>query len=139
MGRKQSIAHLLPELIRTLFSKRITLTYPFEPLQLPSCYRGKIVIDETQCKGCGLCVRDCPAFALELERESGDAFRMIHHYDRCAYCGQCAETCRSGAISLVNEFVRACAERETLTETLVERGKGEDDREADTECPSETE
>ena len=27
-----------------------------------------MVIDESKCVGCGLCVRDCPGFGLVLER-----------------------------------------------------------------------
>ena len=121
MPRPRSLVYLLPELWRTLFTRRATVRYPFAPLELPPCFRGKVTIEPTLCTGCGLCVRDCPAFALELERENREKFRLIHYRDRCAYCGQCEASCRFGAIVLVNEFVKATPRRDTLTQVLVER------------------
>ncbi len=118
----KSLAHLLPELARTLFGKRVTVHFPFAPLELPAYFRGKVVVRPELCVGCGLCARDCPALALELKRESREQFRLIHHHDRCAYCGQCEDSCRHGAITLVNEFVPATARRDTLTRVEVERG-----------------
>jgi len=121
MPRLHSLVYLLPELWRTLFTRRATVRYPFAPLELPLYFRGKVTIEPALCTGCGLCVRDCPAFALELERESREDFRLIHYRDRCAYCGQCEASCRFGAIVLVNEFVKATPRRDTLTQVLVER------------------
>ena len=118
----RSLAHLLTELGRTLFAERITVQFPFAPLELPPDFRGRVTIaDETLCQGCGLCSRDCPAFALELERHDRKQFRLIHHRDRCAYCGQCADSCPSQAIVLTNEFVSPTHDRDTLTQVLVER------------------
>jgi formate hydrogenlyase subunit 6/NADH:ubiquinone oxidoreductase subunit I len=115
------VIHLLPELVRTLLARRVTVHFPFAPLELPAYFRGRVVIRAELCQGCGLCVRDCPAFALELEREGRDQFRLIHHRDRCAYCGQCADSCRQGAIALINEFAPSTSCRDTLAEVLVER------------------
>jgi hydrogenase-4 component H len=121
MPRLRSLIYLLPELWRTLFTQRTTVRYPFAPLELPPCFRGKVTIEPTLCTGCGLCVRDCPAFALELERENREKFRLIHYRDRCAYCGQCETSCRLGAITLVNKVVGATSRRDALTQVLVER------------------
>ena len=118
----KSLAHLLPELARTLFGGRVTVRFPFAPLELPACFRGKVVIQPELCAGCGLCARDCPAFALELVRESREQFRLIHYYDRCAYCGQCEDSCHQSAIVLVNEFVQATSRRDVLAQVAVERG-----------------
>lgn len=127
--RLHSLIYLLPELWRTLLTRPITVRFPFAPLELPPRFRGKVVVEPALCKGCGLCVRDCPAFALELERESDalspsqgrEKFRLIHHHDRCAYCGQCEASCQFGAIVLVNEFVQATSQRDALTQVMVER------------------
>ena len=140
MTRLHSLVYLLPQLWRTLFTRPITVRYPFGPLELPPYFRGRVVIDIDLCRGCGLCVRDCPAFALELERESDtlsplvlshalskvegkaegskghDKFRLIHYRDRCAYCGQCQDVCRYQAIWLTSEYVPAAADRDTLRE-----------------------
>jgi formate hydrogenlyase subunit 6/NADH:ubiquinone oxidoreductase subunit I len=118
----RSLAHLLSELGRTLRAERITVQFPFAPAELPAVFRGRVtIVDETLCKGCGLCARDCPALALELERYDREHFRLIHYRDRCAYCGQCADCCPSHVIVLSNELVSPTQERGTLTQILVER------------------
>jgi len=121
MSRFHSLIYMLPELWRTLFTKPITVRFPFGPLELPSYFRGKVVIDQVLCRGCGLCVRDCPAYALELEREGREKFRLIHYHDRCAYCGQCEVSCKFGAITLANEFVPAAPQRGALSQVMVDR------------------
>ena len=121
MSRRGSLAHMLPELVRTLLARRVTVSFPFEPLEQPVYFRGKVIVQSELCQGCGLCVRDCPAFALELEREEGGRFRLVHYRDRCAYCGQCADSCPQGAIALVSEFVPPTPRRDTLTQVIVER------------------
>ena len=55
---------LLRQLWRTLRGGPLTVKYPFGPAELPAGYRGRIEIHADACRGCGLCVRDCPAFAL---------------------------------------------------------------------------
>ena len=121
MSRLHSLAYLLPELWRTLFTRPITVRYPFAPLELPSYFRGKVTIEPALCRGCGLCVRDCPAFALEIEHEGRDKFLLIYYPDRCAYCGQCEASCKFGAIALTNEFVHAVPQRDALSQVMVEQ------------------
>ena len=121
MSRLHSLVYLLPELWRTLFTQPITVGYPFGPLELPSYFQGKVTIEPALCTGCGLCVRDCPAFALELEQESRNKFKIIHYPDRCAYCGQCETSCQFGAVTLVNEFIRVTPDHDTLMQVIVER------------------
>ena len=121
LSRLRSLIYLLPQLGRTLLSRRSTVRFPFGPLELPSYFRGRIVVDEELCLGCGACVRDCPGDGLKLERESREAFRLVHYPDRCAYCGQCELNCRSGAIPQTNQYVSATLTREELVEVLVER------------------
>jgi formate hydrogenlyase subunit 6/NADH:ubiquinone oxidoreductase subunit I len=117
----RSLTHLLTELGRTLLAERVTVQFPFAPAELPAEFRGRVILtDEALCKGCGLCARDCPALALELERHSREWFRLIHYRDRCAYCGQCADSCPSHAIVLSNELVPPTQERASLTQVLVE-------------------
>lgn len=118
----RALGHLLPEVVRTLFSRRTTVRFPFRPVELPGYFRGRVAIRPELCQGCGLCVRDCPASALELERGGRDQFRLTHFEDRCAYCGQCADNCRQGALTLLNEFVPASPHRDDLARVMVERG-----------------
>lgn len=121
MSRFHSLVYLLPELWRTLFTQPITVRYPFGPLELPPYFRGRVTIEPALCTGCGLCVRDCPAFALELERESRNKFKIIHYPDRCAYCGQCETSCQFGAVTLINQFIHATPDCDSLVQVIVER------------------
>jgi hydrogenase-4 component H len=129
MRRIRIWLYLLPELWRSLIRGPVTTTYPHTPLELPEGFRGRVAVDADTCRGCGLCVRDCPAFALELERDPEGGFRLVYHPDRCAYCGQCELSCHQGALRLVNEFVSATPHRERLTAVLVERGEDESQEE----------
>ena len=127
MFRLRSIFSLVPQLWNTLRSRPITVRYPFGPLELPPYFRGRVVAEAEHCRGCGLCVRDCPANGLILERNGKKSFRLVHYPDRCAYCGQCEDNCRSDAIRLTNEYAPSMTERGELV-VLVERW-GEDDEE----------
>ncbi len=120
-SRWRSLVYLLPQIWRALIHGPRTVGYPFAPAKLPSGYRGRVVIDADRCRGCSLCVRDCPAMALELHRESREVYRLIYHPDRCAYCGQCELSCNFGAIKLDNQFVPGTPQRETLEKVLVDK------------------
>ena len=122
LSRLRSFIYILPQLWRALVTGPVTVRYPFVPLDLPPTFRGRIVVDAERCQGCGRCARDCPAAGLVLERESRDAYRLIHYPDRCAYCGQCEASCSFGAIKQINAFVPATSERKRLVEVLVEAG-----------------
>lgn len=121
MDSLRSLIYLVPELWRTLFEKIITIAYPDGSLELPANFRGRVRIDPDKCRGCGVCVRDCPAFGLELEKEGRDEFRLIHHPARCITCGQCEDSCRLGAIRLTNEFVHPVIGAKPCVEVLVDR------------------
>ncbi|MFW6135390.1 MAG: 4Fe-4S binding protein [Chloroflexota bacterium] len=121
MSQLRSLLYLLPQLWETLLEKVATVAYPFGPAEQPSNIRGRVAIEPDLCRGCGTCVRDCPAFGLELEREGRDEFRLIYYPDRCIYCGQCEESCRFDAIRLTNEPVEPTVGEKPCREVLVDR------------------
>lgn len=104
MPQRLSYLYLLPHLLRTMFTKPITVLYPYGPLELPQAYRGSIRIDLDSCVGCGMCARDCSSSALEVERLHQGGVRIVHYFDRCGGCGQCVLSCRQGAIRLEPAF-----------------------------------
>lgn len=105
MGKLLKQMGLLSAILEAFKNEPETISFPSTPLVLPDGYRGEIVMLEPEkCSGCGLCVRDCPAQALELIKESREAFCLIYYPARCAYCGQCEESCRNQAISHVNQL-----------------------------------
>jgi len=47
-----------------------------------------------------MCVRDCPAYILELDKKRDRTPRVIEEYRlECWHCGNCRISCPCGAIS----------------------------------------
>lgn len=115
---------LLNAVIDAMIKPSETVEYPFAPLNLPEGYRGAIVFDPDKCIGCGLCVRDCPTEALELNKKSREDYTLLHFPARCAYCGQCEDSCRHGAISHSNKLVLSTTNKDDWVVVLKEEKPG---------------
>ena len=57
------IASMLNDVFASLFKRPFTERYPYTVRPAPPRLRGKLLWEESLCKGCMLCVRDCPAGA----------------------------------------------------------------------------
>lgn len=96
---------MLGDLLRSAFRQPVTEIYPIEKRPALESFRGKLHWYPEACTGCGLCVKDCPAEAIELITIDKAAKRFVFkvHVDRCTSCGQCAYNCRFDCINLDNE------------------------------------
>ena len=93
---------MLSDILTSLFHKPATINYPQDCAEVPLRTRGKVVYTADNCTGCRLCVRDCPADAIDiiiLDRKE-KRFVMNYHVDRCIFCAQCVESCRFDCITL---------------------------------------
>jgi formate hydrogenlyase subunit 6/NADH:ubiquinone oxidoreductase subunit I len=109
---------MLRDVLHSLFVKPVTEQYPAERRAVPAALRGKLRWDPRQCTGCALCVKDCPANAINLITidKADKRFVMEYHADRCIYCGQCVQSCRFNCIELINgDWELAAPERENYT------------------------
>ncbi len=99
------IGAMLGDISRSLFKKPVTEMYPFTRKPAPERLRGKLVFVPDKCTGCKICVRDCPANALELlvVDKATKRFVLRFHSDRCTYCAQCVFSCNFDAISLSHQ------------------------------------
>ena len=66
--------------------------------------RGKVIINQDECKGCGLCVDSCPPKALSLAPELNRYGIHAGQYkgEGCTGCGICFYCCpEPGAITVL--------------------------------------
>ncbi|MDA8171393.1 MAG: NADH-quinone oxidoreductase subunit NuoF [Nitrospiraceae bacterium] len=52
-------------------------------------------IDENRCKGCGMCLRNCPQGAITGQKKKPHTVDP----DKCIKCGACLDSCKFGAVS----------------------------------------
>ncbi len=106
------------------FSKRFTVQYPEEKIDLPARWRGRIVLTrdpdgQERCVACNLCAAACPTDCISLQatqdehgRRYPDFFRI--NFSRCIFCGFCEEACPTYAIQLTPDFELAEYDRQNL-------------------------
>ena len=81
-----------------------------------------VVIDESACTGCELCVVDCPFDALSMvTRSTGSGSRAVAHLDadECVACGICIGSCAFDAIELPGMAVTSLPAQLDDTEVIV--------------------
>ncbi len=52
-------------------------------------------VNTDECTGCGICVDECPATAIELKNEKATVDE-----DECTDCGTCMDACPNSAITV---------------------------------------
>ena len=112
------IGAMLGDLARSLLRRPATRRYPFERPATPERLRGALRWSPERCTGCGVCVRDCPAGAIELIvlDKARKRFVLRYHVDRCTFCAQCARTCNFGCLELSSDrWELAAADRQSFT------------------------
>jgi ferredoxin len=80
------------------FEKKIIPTYD-DPRQV-RC--GEVVIDYNRCNGCWLCIKLCPADALE-NKDNKPVLKKPGE-NECMGCADCAAFCPESAICLTKGF-----------------------------------
>ncbi len=135
--KKEIPGRALGEAVRQLFKKPATSSYPFSKAKLQPRYRGRIDFESAKCIGCKMCVRVCPAKAIEIilsadqpAASAGDAmqsgvpvpspapakkkFDCVMNLDRCVYCAQCVDVCPKKALIATDDFELAQLARKAL-------------------------
>ena len=99
------IGAMLGDISRSLFRRPVTELYPFERKPAPERLRGRLTFDPARCTGCKICVRDCPAAAIEIVVVDKATKRFVMRFEtgRCTYCAQCVVSCNFDAIGMNHE------------------------------------
>lgn len=66
--------------------------------------KGYVDISKEVCKGCGLCIINCPTECLTLNMTDTNSHGLHYAYmineDECIACQNCAVICPDGAITV---------------------------------------
>jgi formate hydrogenlyase subunit 6/NADH:ubiquinone oxidoreductase subunit I len=119
--KKKRISPIFKRAASHIFTKPATTKYPFVKPELPTDARCKTVYTIEACNiidigtgsgglnglsldvrsivgsNCRVCVRDCPANAIEIVEVDGKRRPQIR-FDKCVFCHQCVESCPRAAI-----------------------------------------
>jgi len=122
---------VIPQLIKNLFSRPMTVAFPHEAIPIPEGYRGEHAYDVDRCTGCTLCARVCPNRAIEMV-EAPEAQREAYpktypkiDLGKCCFCGLCQDVCPSGAMTLTQNVFLSTNDRATVLRPPFAEGGGD--------------
>lgn len=121
----------LSKIIEQLFTKKATNTFPAKhapdsiidflakgeinpPIAVPERFRGTLAYDYENCIGCLMCVRICPARAIEaypVIAKEKKTKRVVFFLGRCTSCQECVNICPVQVISMEQTFMNANYEK----------------------------
>jgi len=105
---------MVPYLIKMMGKKVNTISYPFEQAQVPDQLRGMLKFDCERCNGCKLCMRFCPADAIEIKTVGEKKYQAFLALDKCIFCGQCVDSCHKDALESTTDFELANDQKASL-------------------------
>lgn len=116
MSRRPGV--MLGEVLRHSVRRPATEQYPFVKADLPPGTRARLQFHAERCIGCKLCMKDCPARAIEITKVGNKRFECHIWLGRCIFCAQCVDSCPKDALEATADFELAALTPEGLEITF---------------------
>ncbi|HIV16442.1 MAG TPA: 4Fe-4S dicluster domain-containing protein [Candidatus Alectryocaccobium stercorigallinarum] len=117
-NHKYSFCVYAGHVLKNLFSKPATTSYPYEPAHFSERMRGHIEINAPECIGCGMCMRMCPPGAIHVDRAANTW--SINPFD-CVQCGSCVHNCPKKCLSMNQGYTEPESEKAVFTVVIPEK------------------
>jgi formate hydrogenlyase subunit 6/NADH:ubiquinone oxidoreductase subunit I len=115
---------VLREMIENLFSRPVTILYPWTKVPIPDSFRGRVANTDELCIGCSKCSLVCPAHVITMIdgprdvefREKNFARKKRPQVDlyKCIRCGLCERHCPTGSIHLEHVHAGTGTDRDVM-------------------------
>lgn len=105
---------MIEMVLRSIFKKPATVKYPYEKMEMPKNFRGRLNFISEKCIGCLFCMRDCPADAIVIKKVGDKKYEANIDLGKCVYCGQCVDSCPKKALEMTSDFELAQIDRNKL-------------------------
>ncbi|EXX87448.1 NADH dehydrogenase [Paenibacillus darwinianus] len=107
---------------KSMTAKKVTYSYPDQPIVMPDRFRGIQYFEPDKCIVCNQCARVCPTECITLTGKPNPdpekKGKIIDTYDInfeiCILCDLCTEVCPTEAIVMTNNFELASYSRDDL-------------------------
>ena len=111
----KSIAIGMRITLKYLFSRSVTIAYPYEKLAFAPRFRGIHEFELDRCIACDMCAKACPVDCIYIDKsaprkidkktekvdiKSGDLLRYAIDYQKCMFCALCTEPCPTECIHM---------------------------------------
>jgi len=123
-----SMLKTIEVLFETLFSKPMTVKFPYEAIEIPKDYRGEHELDIDKCVGCGLCAEICPNRAVEmveLPEEHKEKYPKTYprlDLGKCCFCGLCQDICPRKCLKLTKNVFLATPDPSAVIKNPMPKG-----------------
>jgi len=119
---KTKVGAVVFEAVKSIFKKPVTSEYPRKKREIHKKFAGMISFEQDKCIGCNMCVRNCPANAIQITKvpDKDKVFSCTLSLANCIFCSQCVFVCPKKALYTTNKFELAQTDKSKLTVKLEE-------------------